>query len=85
MSNPSTYRAYQVTGQRQFELVDRELVATGITPVFCTERYMTHARSGIGSTAGFRSAARKEVVEGLLPYRSVHMCHGWRCDVSGRD
>jgi hypothetical protein len=31
MSDLSTYRAYQVTGQRQFELVDRELVTTGIT------------------------------------------------------
>jgi propanol-preferring alcohol dehydrogenase len=27
MSEVSTYRAYQVTGQREFELVDRELVA----------------------------------------------------------
>jgi hypothetical protein len=27
MGDPSTYRTYQVTGQRQFELVNRELIA----------------------------------------------------------
>jgi len=39
MSDLSTYRAYQVTGQRHFELVDRELVAPSAGHV----RFRVHA------------------------------------------
>ena len=42
MSNLSTYRAYQVTGQRQFELVDRELVAPSAGHV----RFRVHSCEG---------------------------------------
>ena len=60
----STYRAFQVTGQRQFELVERELVAPGADHV----RFRVHScgvcHSDVLGVEGLRADPSQPVVPG---------------------
>src|ERR1700722_11188661 len=60
----STYRAYQVTGQREFELVDRELVPPGAGHV----RFRSHScgvcHSDVLGVEGMRADPSAPIVPG---------------------
>jgi propanol-preferring alcohol dehydrogenase len=64
MSDSSTYRAYQVTGQRQFELVDRELVAPSFGHVRLRVQSCGVCHSDMLGVDGHRADPNQSVVPG---------------------
>lgn len=60
----ATYRAYQVTGQRQFELVERELVPPSFGQVRVRVRSCGVCHSDVLAVEGQRSAPELPVVPG---------------------
>jgi D-arabinose 1-dehydrogenase-like Zn-dependent alcohol dehydrogenase len=64
MSDLSTYRAYQVTGQRQFELVDRELVAPSAGHVRFRVQSCGVCHSDVVGVEGMRADPSQPIVPG---------------------